>query len=444
MAFLESFRLHLASLGLARGPAVVAVSGGPDSVALLDLLVHCRDLHELDLVVAHVDHGIHVDSGRVAEQVRALAVSYSLPIHVGRLELGTGAGETRARLERYAWLEALRAGIGAGIIFTAHHADDQIETVLMRVLAGSGPAGLAGMDLVRGHLVRPLLPFSHADLVYHLEQAGLVAWLDPANADRRHLRSWIRADLLPALRARLPEVDSNLLRMSRQAARDRAAWDSVLEALPELDFRVENEGISVAASPLGEYDSRLAQAVVLAAARRAGCQLGPARLGRVLSLLKAGDSGRQVPLGGRWRAELAFDRLRIAPESPIVTTEGPWHLEGRAGQGSWGRWRFRWCIGEVPERQERAGLTAWFTSEMLEPLTVRRWSAGERLRPIGGVGRRLVVRCFQAVRVPRSRRESWPVLAQNEEIIWIPGVCRSDVQLPSRGSEALRVDAEYA
>ena len=86
-------------------------------------------------------------------------------------------------------------------------------------------------------------------------------------------------------------------------------------------------------------------------------------------------------------------------------------------------------------------MSAWFSSD---PLTVRAWSAGEKLKPLGGTGRRLVVRCFQEVRVPRSRRVSWPVLAQNQEIIWIPGVCRSDALLPARGTEALRVDAEYA
>jgi tRNA(Ile)-lysidine synthase len=87
------------------------------------------------------------------------------------------------------------------------------------------------------------------------------------------------------------------------------------------------------------------------------------------------------------------------------------------------------------------GLSAWFT---LDPLTVRGWLPGERLKPLGGTGRRLIVRCFQEVRVPRSRRGSWPVLAQSDDVIWIPGVCRSDVRLPAEGTEALRVDADYA
>jgi tRNA(Ile)-lysidine synthase len=440
MGITEAFRIHIGSLALGPGQALVAVSGGPDSVALLDLLVRSRDVHGLDLIVAHADHGIHQDSPVVAEQVRALATSYGLPVHVGRLALGPEAGETRAREQRYAWLEAIRVSLGAGPIFTAHHAGDQVETVLMRALVGSGPAGLAGMAVSRGHVVRPLLSFSREELLLHLEETGLTAWQDPANSDPRHLRSWIRTGLLPVLRQRLPQIDTSLLRLSRHASRDRAAWDAVLNVLPELDVRIEHGAISVAAPSVAGYDSPLAQAIILAAARRAGCQLGPSRVGRVLTLVKSGSSGARVPLGGGWTAELSFGRLCIGRD---VQTEGQGTLvlEGQSGEGSWGRWGFRWSRATVPQQQDRAAMSAWFT---FEPLTVRAWSPGEKLKPLGGTGHRLVVRCFQEVRVPRGRRWSWPVLAHDQEIVWIPGVCRSDVQLPSRGTEALRVDAEYA
>ncbi len=440
MSLIGDFQRELAALHLNPGRALVAVSGGPDSVALLDLLVASRDAHGQELVVVHLDHGIHADSANVADQVRMLAARYGLPVHVGRLELGPNAGETGARAARYAWLGALRSRLGAGIIFTAHHADDQVETVLMRFLAGSGPAGLAGMRPVWGSLVRPLLSFRRADLMRYLEETGLVAWLDPANSDPKHLRSWIRTELLPALRGRVPEVDTSILRTARQSGRDRAAWDALLDVMPALDFQGERDGISVAASSLGGYDSPLAQALILASARRAGCQLGPARLGRILAILNGSTSGSRVPLGGSWMAELTFGRLRIY--RPAADPSGPsWSLEGESGQREWGRWNFRWFRAVAPDHQERTALTAWFP---LQPLAVRAWTPGEKVRPLGGTGRRLVVRCFQEVRVPRSRRQYWPVLAQNEEIIWIPGVCRSDVQLPSRGSEALRVDAEYA
>jgi tRNA(Ile)-lysidine synthetase-like protein len=155
--------------------------------------------------------------------------------------------------------------------------------------------------------------------------------------------------------------------------------------------------------------------------------------------LESGGSGAGVPLGAGWTAELAFGRLRLLA-NPSSSESEAWALEGGRGERAWGRWRFRWALAVAPERHERVGLSAWFTPD---PLTVRGWSPGEKLKPIGGTGRRLIVRCFQEVRVPRSRRGSWPVLAQDDHVVWIPGVCRSDARVPARGTEALRVDAEY-
>jgi tRNA(Ile)-lysidine synthase len=408
-------------------------------VVLLDLLARSGDVHGQELVVAHLDHGIHPESHLVAQRVEALAADYALPVHTARLDLGPQAGETQSRARRYAWLESLAGDLGANVIFTAHHADDQAETVLMRVLAGSGPAGMAGMAAIRGAIVRPLLPFARRTVLQHLEEIGLTAWTDPANSDPRHLRSWIRSELLPAIRRRTPGIDENLLRAARQAGRDRAAWDALLDVLPGLELAAEPAGISVAAPSLGGYDSPLAHALILALARRVGCQLGPARLTRVIQLLQAGASGTRVPLGRDWIAELGFGRLRLCREASSMMPD-VLALEGQHGEAAWGHWRFRWAPAVTPEHQERTGLTAWFPPESL---LVRTWSAGEKLKPLGGTGRRLVVRCFQDMRVPRSRRESWPVVAQHQEIIWIPGVCRSDIQLPARGSEAVRVDAEY-
>ncbi len=440
MYLLDRFVAHLESLELRGRRVLIAVSGGPDSVALLDLLVAARGRHGLDLVVGHLDHGIHPESAQVAEQVRSLALSYGLRFELGRAALGFAASETTARAERYAWLEATRARVGADLIFTAHHRDDQIETVLMRALKGSGPAGLAGMAPVAGRVVRPLLPFSRAELASHVKEAGLNAWQDPANEDPRHLRSWIRGELLPLLRQRLPEVESSVVRLARHAALDRVAWDAALDAISALDLRRDECGISVAASSLAGYDSGLKQALILALARRAGCPLGPSRVDRVARLLDRGISGTRVPLGMQWNAELAFGRLRIYA-GQVEPVPEPLVMSGSSGSGSWGRWRFRWEAGAAPEHQDRTGLSAWFTGA---PLTVRAWSPGERMKPLGGSGRRLLVRCFQEERIPRSRRGDWPVLAQQDTIAWIPGVCRSDTQLPVPGTEALRVDAEYA
>ena len=437
MSLLEEFRRHLATLHLAPGRALVAVSGGPDSVALLDLLHGSLDLHQLDLVVAHFDHGIHPTSARVAAGVRALADAYRLEYEEGRAALGA---ETAAREARYGWLEAARQRLAAGLILTAHHADDQVETVLMRVLAGSGPAGLSGMAARQGAIVRPLLPFRREALLRHVRSRNLPVWDDPANRDPRHLRVWIRGDVLPGLRARLPRLDDALLSVARHASRNRAAWNAVLELLPGLDFRLEHDGFSVAARGLSGYDSALGVTLLMTAARRVGCRLGGARAGRALRAAAQGASGSAVDLGSGWIAEVAFGRLVVARRAggPMPRSRP---LRGIEGQIEWGGWRIRWRPDSAPVRQERSALTAWFAPAAL---VVRPWEPGERIRPLRGRGGRLVVRCFQDARVPRSRRATWPVLAGPDGLVWVPGVCRSDAFLPAAGTEALRIDADHA
>ena len=440
MSLLERFQAHLATLALPSGRALVAVSGGPDSMTLLELLVRSVEVHALELIVAHVDHGIHPASSRVAERVRAAAVARGLEFECVSLGLGPASGETPARSARLAWLARTAARLDAGAVFLAHHADDQTETILMRVLEGSGPAGLAGMPAVAGRLVRPLLPFSRIELAEFAHREGLPVWIDPANADPRHLRSWIRCELLPMLRRRLPEVDGRLRRLGSAAARQRRAWDALLNALPELDPQVGASGISVAGGPLRDYDSALSEALLMAAGRRVGCPIGPRRSGRILELLMQGRSGSEVPLGAGWRAELVFGRLRLVRVA-AAGEGGPWVLERASGERQWGRWRLRWRPEAAPGRQERAASVAWFSPG---PLDVRRWQPGDRIRPLGGSGRRLVVRLFQERRVARRLRTAWPVLLRDSAVVWVPGVCRSDALLPEEGTEGVRVDVEYA
>src|SRR5206468_5305850 len=205
-SLLSHLRTHLARTRLLGEPgvALVAVSGGADSVALLDLLHTLAPELGLSLVVAHVDHGIRSDSGAVARAVGELAERYELPFEVGELSLGPDATETVARRARYAWLGDVKRRRRARYLVTAHHRDDQVETILLRVLKGSAPAGLAGIPArARGGTVRPLLPFTKAELGAYAAERALPAHDDPANRDPRHLRSWLRVALLPLLAGRL-------------------------------------------------------------------------------------------------------------------------------------------------------------------------------------------------------------------------------------------------
>ena len=419
------------------GTALVAVSGGADSVALLDLLAGIASDRGLQLIVAHADHGIQPGSDRIAAEVAALAARYGLPCEIGRLALGSGASETAARRARYAWLESTRQRLGAEWIVTAHHQDDQVETVLLRSLRGSAPAGLAGIATrSRSGVIRPLLGFTHSELVAHARERGLDFHDDPANQDPRHLRSWLRRDLLPALEGRLgKQLRGDLLRLGRAAARDRRAWDAVLNCLPGIDLKHDATGFDVARGPLRGYDDALAAAVLRAAARRAGLVLGPTRARQVLALAGR-TSGRRLSVGKGWEAVVVFDRLRL--ERPQLRAAASVVVRrGAKGDARFGRFVVRWAPAKAPKQLSRM---AWRTWIRAGEWAVRGPRPGDVIAPLRGVGHRELRRVLMDARVPRGARPGYPVLVRGETILWVPGICRSADAVPRPGTRAVRVD----
>ncbi len=267
---------------------LVAVSGGADSVALLDLLGVLAPRLGVGLAVGHVDHGLRGDEGHAAAAlVAGLARARRLPFHETRLPAPVpGAvppAEAPLRRARYAALARLAREADCGVVAVAHHRDDQAETVLLRVLRGAGPRGLGGMAPLRPlpdpdggpplRLVRPLLDIPRADLAARVAERGLPTHPDPTNADRRWLRNALRLDLLPPLRARVnPRLDEALA-ATAAILRDE---DALLEALAERAY-----GEALAGAEPGQ--------VRLVITRLAACPVALQR--RVLRLA----GGRAVP-----------------------------------------------------------------------------------------------------------------------------------------------------
>lgn len=419
---------------------LLAVSGGPDSLAMLDLLVRGAPLHGRTLVVGHVDHGIAPESGHVADQVAAHARRSAVAFLQRQLGLGPVASETTARRARRGALRAMAVEAGALAIALAHHREDQAETVLLRVLSGSGPSGLAGMAARRGVWVRPLLEFGSRELCDHLESVGLSGWQDPANRDPRHLRSWLRIAALPLLQQRFEGLTSALIRVAAQAARDRAAWNEVPDLLTELDLRREEGAISVAAPPLQGYRSAVQDAVLSALARRLGVPLGAKRRVAVRQILAGSRSGSVVALGAALEAELTFDRLVLRrPVQVIAWVELPPSGTIRVGDR-----RFIVTPATACGVRERVGLQVEVTPGRYR---MRSWRPGDRIRPLGGTGSRAVAGLFKEARVPAGARKGWPLMVSADDdatVVWVPGICRSDAHVPVTGKDALHVECALA
>jgi tRNA(Ile)-lysidine synthetase-like protein len=201
------------------GSYVVAVSGGVDSMALLDLLARQPDLR---LTVAHFDHGIRDDSDEDRKLVQAMAERYGLPFVYQRGDLGTKASEATARTARYKFLHEVRLASGAKAIITAHHQDDVLETALLNLLRGTGRKGLSSLKSTEV-IERPLLQVSKNELLRYARQQGVQWREDSTNADDKYERNYVRLRLLP----RYAEADrQEFLRLIRDTALLNAAIET--------------------------------------------------------------------------------------------------------------------------------------------------------------------------------------------------------------------------
>ena len=254
----------------------VAVSGGLDSVVLLDLLLASGGLHRGALSVVTVDHGAREGSAADADFVEALAARSSLPVTRIDLDPPSDPSEVVLRDLRYAAFDTL----DVDRVALAHHARDQVETALLGWMRGGGTDAMAGMPWRRGRYVRPMLDQPHTDLVTWATDRGLEWREDPTNLSLRYTRNRVRHEVLPLLAELRDGVEASMARGARHAAADA----ELLEALSAESERFEGDGwdrswIAGAPSPLvrralrrrlGERSSRVWDAVVEAARRGSG------------------------------------------------------------------------------------------------------------------------------------------------------------------------------
>ena len=428
-------RTFIRSAGLIdRGHRVlVAVSGGSDSLALLEIMHDLAGPMDLALAVAWFDHGIRpVERDRRIVERRCAALD--LALFAGRGNVPKQAARSKAGIEetarrmRYAFLEETATAWEADRIALGHTRNDQVETILHHVIRGAGARGLAGMPALRDRYVRPLLRCDRSELRLLLRDRGIRWAADETNRDNSILRNRIRNLLLPNLRRRYnPAVDDALLRLGENTAELAAVVDDTGDPIPPLlDGAVSLPAESLASRPpFLQY--RLIDRILR---ERFGVvrDVEKVHVDAARRLLDRGRSGRRVELphgievareGNELIVRLRRTGATAPPPAVTVPGEGEWPLPA---------WGLVARVERIDPRSRRvaAGDDLLVTTRPRFPLTIRPRRRGDRLRPFGMEGTRRLGRIMIDRKVPLSRRDRLPVFADRGGILWVPGVVAAE------------------
>jgi tRNA(Ile)-lysidine synthase len=424
-------RSVLARLGVARsgGTLVLGLSGGPDSVALLDVLTALQPQLGFRLVAGHLDHGLRADSQNDVDFCAALCARLGVPFESARADVQARrrrdhAGlEDAARRERRAFLTALCARHAAEAIALAHTRDDQAETLLLHLLRGAGLQGLRGMLPLRGPWVRPLLDISRAEVLSHLAARALPCLQDPTNSDPALLRNRVRLELLPLLEQRFnPAVRAALARSAALLSDDANTLAGLVDGVAARALRRDGAGLRVDGERLRAEAPSVARGLLRQALAQAGGldDVAAVHVERLLALARSAvPSGRRLNLPGGREALLRFGDLYIGPRRvPAAAFALPLPVPGRVALPG-GRSIVAWNAGGPAVSNGDMAIVP-VPIPPAPPLAVRTRLPGDRVR---ARGRRLSLkRLLIERRVPADQRPDLALVASGNEVFWVPGL----------------------
>ena len=427
---LEGCAAHVAAAFAANGitqqeALLVGVSGGADSVALLHILCRMREAGKVkELSAAHVNHCIRANAEEDAAFVRALCAKWDVRLYETRVDvpkLRAEKGQTleeAARDARYKFLRQAKQNSGAAFIVTAHHMDDQAETVLMHLLRGTGLAGLCGMKTVSGDLFRPLLGVSKKELVAYAEENAIFYRTDETNYEPCCLRNRIRLELLPLLKEGYnPSISEGLARMAALLFEDEAYLAAEAE-----------QRLGEATLPAGGYDRwRLAALPMPIQSRAVRLMLGregalyniqQTGVSRLCALLK-GRTGALMELPNGMQARVRYDTIIIgkpeAIKSDSFETSFLWPGETSTPAGI-----YTAAFADTWRRDEGPFVAYMDADKLPSGALVRRRRPGDRFYPLNAPGERKLKEYLIDKKLSHPAR-SVPLIAAGQDVLFFPG-----------------------
>ena len=425
---------------------IVGISGGADSVALLDVLVSLEGYH-LKLVAAHLNHLLRgAESDDDEAFVQKLSARYHVPCEIKRVDVDglrrqeSLSLEEAGRIARYEFLHEMALKHQADAIAIAHHADDQAETVLMRLIRGSAVTGLAAMaPKTQEKLVRPLLCVTRREIEHYLERRRLSYRNDSSNADTAFLRNRIRHELIPVLATFNPAIVRSLNVTAKALAADEAVLEQVTDAAFERHGKVDADLVCLSVNGIRKEPP----AIRFRLYRRAVLQvkgdlarIGSRHLNAVDRLVLSAKPNQSLNFPEEVRAEKRYDTLyflRSVRQADLVLSDtqisgpGIYFIPG-VGTLLITEAQFPAVAGSIP-----ATVAFFDTKTAPFPWVLRGFRPGDRIIPLGMSGSKKVKDIFIDAKVPRESRRLFPLLLSGVRLMWV---------FPLRVSEETRVTQE--
>jgi tRNA(Ile)-lysidine synthase len=426
-------------------PVLVAYSGGPDSLFLVHVLLRAG----WPVIAAHFDHQLRDSSGAEQTDAKAIAVALGVRCETGQGNVRAAAEqqglslETAARALRYPFLFERAESFGCQAVLTGHHADDQIETVLMHLLRGAGADGLSGMRAVQPTLwhpdiplIRPMLGLRKTDILYYLDQERLTPVNDPSNEETSHFRNRIRRQLLPQLDSFIDRSGESILRTAEVlGAENELLGELTAAAFEQILIDTHQTALGLDRLLFKQLHLGLQRRVLRHAVLRlldGTRNMDFDAIERVRLAAGRAGSGKIVDMADGLVASLDAAKIWIHQYDAALPTDAwPQLSEGRVSLAVPGQielaggWRVSAQIvsdvGEIPD----AWGCALLLSDQAAELSLRTRRAGDKV-PIGhrAAGHKKVADLMIDQKIPERARVAWPIILMDEQIVWVPGLWR--------------------
>ena len=437
---------------------LVALSGGPDSVALIYSLAAIKPEFGLKLYAAHLNHRLRgKESDEDEKFAKHLASGLKVEFFSRRIDVKKEAKKRKLSIEetarelRYGYLEKLANQIKADKIALGHQADDQAETFLMRLIRGAGGAGLSGIPARRGRIIRPLIQIRRSEIEEFLKANRIPCRLDSSNYVPDYLRNKIRLSLLPGIKKELnPRIVETLNRTADIISLQQEYVERTAEQMLESSGRRGKGKITVGLRAFADHDLCLQREMIRLCVKRLKGdlkQLGFELVDRALDLVHQAQSGRRVQLADKIWAEVSGGEFAVYRREKRRYSY-PLTLPGEAYLKEWGLKIKAEILKAKPpsdaliSQNQNVALLAW--DKLKEPFCLRSRTRGDKFAPLGMKGTKTVADFLIDAKVPRYLRDEVAILTSKKEIVWVAGHRISEkYKVTGKTEKVLRVQVTF-